>query len=635
MRNLMTTIIALLLILFIAGRSYGEAAIPLSEHVSFIEGPVNGVSIEKDGARLIVYGDPADKIDKADMVLFTHSRRDLVWAGRDLVENSAVAVGPESDREKFTDVVRFWADFTTKRFHDYAQQGTKILTKTLKIGKTVRDGESFSWKGIPIEVMDTPGYTRQAVSYLIEIDGLRYGFVGDIIYDNGKLLDLYSLQDAVAEAKIGGYHGWAGRMGDLIESLQKIAAQRPDILIPARGPVIKKPDEAIDLLIRRLRTIYENYLSISAGRWYFKDRYDILAGRVLGRDSRVNWMPWAEVIEDKPPEWIVPIANARLIVSEDRSGFLIDCGGRRIIDELNKLREAGKLARLESLFITHYHDDHTDNAAVCCDEFECPAYVTGPLVDILKHPGAYRLPAMTRNPILKLKVVPEGHTMRWKEFTFTFHDYPGQTLYHDALLVEKDNAEKIFFIGDSFTPSGIDDYCLLNRNLMHESTGYFYCLDVLRRIPPETLLINQHVVQPFRFSSSQLDHMTAMLIKRKVLLAELFPWDEANYGIDERWIRFYPYGQKAKPGQTVQMSLKIFNHSDVPHRFTAALDLPAGFDAARPVASATVPPRVEEQVDYSLHVGASVDSGTYVITADVQWDQWSLRRWTEAIIEIQ
>jgi len=81
--------------------------------------------------------------------------------------------------------------------------------------------------------------------------------------------------------------------------------------------------------------------------------------------------------------------------------------------------------------------------------------------------------------------MPEAHKMRWKEFTFTFHYFPGQTIYHDALLVEKDNAEKIFFIGDSFTPSGIDDYCLLNRNFLHESMGYFYCLNLLRKIPPE------------------------------------------------------------------------------------------------------------------------------------------------------
>jgi len=635
MRNLTKAIITVMLIALFAGKSNGKEVIQLSEHVSFIHGSVNGVSIEEDDTRIVIYGDPSGLIENVEMVLFTHSRRDVVWAGQKLVENGATAVVPDSDVANFTKVDNFWKEFTTRRFHDYAQQGTKILTKSMKIGRTIKDGETFSREGIHIKVIDTPGYTRHAVSYLIEIDGIKYAFVGDIVYGNGKLLDLYPLQDAVPEAKIGGYHGWAGRMGILIDSLRKVAAGKPDILVPARGPVIRNPAKAINLLIERLQAVYENYLSISAGRWYFRDRYDILAKLVLGQNPKVNWMPWAEVIRDNPPEWIIPINNSRLIVSEDRRGFLIDCGSRRIVKEIIKLREAGKLTGLDGLFITHYHDDHTDSVAACLAEFNCPVYATGPVVDILEHPGCYRLPCLTRNPISNIKVMPEAHKMRWKEFTFTFHDFPGQTIYHDALLVEKDNAEKIFFIGDSFTPSGIDDYCLLNRNLLHESMGYFYCLELLRKIPSGTLLINQHVVEPFSFSDQQIDLITATLTKRKALLAELLPWNEPNYGIDERWVRFYPYGSKTKPGGSVQVSLKVFNHSATSHTDSFALNLPAGFKAESKTARLNVAPCTEKQVDFNLAVDSSVVPGTYVITADVQQGKWDLRQWTEAIIEVE
>jgi glyoxylase-like metal-dependent hydrolase (beta-lactamase superfamily II) len=635
MRNLLTAILAVLSILLLAGKSSGESVVRLSEHVSLIPGSVNGVSIEKDNASLVVYGDPTGIIENAEMVLFTHSRRDVVWAGRKLVENGAIAVVPEGDVDNFTKVEKFWNEFTNRRFHDYAQQGTKILTDSLKIGRTVKAGKNFFWKGIPITVIDTPGYTRQAVSYLIEIDGIKYAFVGDIIYGNGKLFDLYSLQDAVPEAKIGGYHGWAGRMSILIDSLRKVAAKKPDILVPARGPVIRNPGEAISLLIERLQAVYENYLSISAGRWYFRDNYEILARLVLGQNPKVDWMPWAEVIKDKPPEWIIPISNSRLIISENRRGFLIDCGSRGIVEQVVKLKEAGKLTGLDGLFITHYHDDHTNNVAACLAEFNCPVYATGPVVGILEHPGDYRLPCLTPNPIADIKVMPEASKMRWKEFTFTFHDFPGQTIYHDSLLVEKDNAEKIFFIGDSFTPSGIDDYCLLNRNLLHESMGYSYCLSFLKKIPAGTLLINQHVVEPFSYNDRQIDLMTETLTKRTALLAELLPWDEPNYGIDERWVRFYPYGCKTKPGQTVKISLKAFNHSNSSHSVSFALNLPAGFKAESKTVKLTIAPRTEKQADFNLAIDKSVVPGTYIITADVQQGQWDLRQWTEAIVEVE
>ena len=101
--------------------------------------------------------------------------------------------------------------------------------------------------------------------------------------------------------------------------------------------------------------------------------------------------------------------------------------------------------------------------------------------------------------------------MPWKNFELTFFYFPGQTLYHDGLLMENKNGEAIFFTGDSFTPAGIDDYCFQNRNMLHEGTGYLYCLDVLKKFPTHVLLSNQHIKPLFTFSRQQLDHMTTVL----------------------------------------------------------------------------------------------------------------------------
>ena len=256
-----------------------------------------------------------------------------------------------------------------------------------------------------MRVLDTPGYTRGAVSYLVEVDGVRYGFVGDLIYGDGRLLDLYSLQDAVPQARIGGYHGYAGRIGDHIASLRKVAAQNADILVPARGPVIREPAAAIERLIRRLQAAYENYLSVSAGRWYFRDQYDILAARALGSADKVQWMPYARTIEKSPPDWIVPIHNSRLILARDGSGFLIDCGSRAIIEEINGLKDKGRLTSLDGLFITHYHDDHTDKVNELLRDQNCPVYATPIQADVLARPGDYRLPCLTANAIQPLTVV--------------------------------------------------------------------------------------------------------------------------------------------------------------------------------------------------------------------------------------
>ncbi len=623
----------LLAVLAAYSSATAQDATRLSPSVRLLPGAVNGVAIERYERTLVVYGDPSGTIRQADMILFTHARRDVAWAGRDLVERGAGAVTPAAEAEAFTKAAEFWNRFIAARFHDYRQQTTKVPVLPMEVARTVQGGDTIRWQDLTLKVLDTPGYTRGAVSYLLETDGAKYAFVGDLIYGDGQLLDLYSLQDEVPELRIGGYHGYATRMAPSIASLRAIAAEKPDILIPARGPVIRDPQVAIARLIGRLQAVYRNYLSISAGRYYFRDSYDGLAQRVLGTSPNVPWMP-PGTTED-PPDWVLCISNSRLLLSASGAGWLIDCGSQGIIDEIKKLRDAGRLTSLEGLFITHYHDDHTEKVNALLEVFPCPVFVTPLMADIARNPSAYRLPCLTTEAIEELTIVPDGYRRRWREFQLTFYDYPGQTLYHSALLAEHDDGEKLLFVGDSFTPSGIDDYCLLNRNLMHEGEGYLRCLDLLATLPAECMLVNQHVAPVFRFNASQLQFMRRALTERKVLLAELFAWDDANYGIDEQWVRIHPYGQTARPGQTVEVEVRVRNHSDRPHEFAVTLHAPDGFQTDPAEARLTVDPRREKSITLRIAVPATAGPSACVITADVAFDRWDLRHWCEALIQVQ
>ena len=539
----------------------------ISPNLSLIRGDINGAVIKAGRNRLVVYGDPTDHLSSADMVLFTHARRDVVWAGKNLVRNGAKAIVPSSESGLFTRVDSFWNDFSGSRYHDYNQQSTRWLTEPLNVYRSVRGGDSFQWHGIPVRVIDSKGYTRGAVSYLVHLDGMEIAFVGDLIYGDGQIMDIYSLQDHIKELNVRGYHGYAARIADLIKSLEEIAELKPDILIPARGPIIEDPAEAIAKLVKRLRQLYNNYLSVNAYRWYTgQEIHDKMAARVLPPDMPVDWMPLAETGEN--PTWLIHHGNSKLIISEDGAGFLIDCGSKGVFNNMMKVQDNFPCSNIEGMFITHYHDDHTDYVNGIREQYNCPVYVTPEMEDILRQPQAYRLPAMTSKPIEGLVIVPDASSMTWKEFTFTFYYLPGQTIYHDAMLVEKKDGEKIFLAGDSFSPSGLDDYCLLNRNFIRTGTGYLYCLDVLRNLPGNCRIVNQHIEPPFKFTSGQLDFMTQKLHERKSLMREIFPWDDPNYGIDERWARIYPYGQAIQPGKSSKVSVVIFNHSDRTHEYT-------------------------------------------------------------------
>ena len=344
----------------------------------------------------------------------------------------------------------------------------------------------------------------------------------------------------------------------------------------------------------------------------------------------------AETIQTTLPQWIIPISNTRVLVSASGAAFVIDCGGKRIREQIRQMRQQGRITGVEGLYITHYHNDHTDEAQALAEEWGCPVYACREQQDILEHPGAYRLPCLTPNPIRSVKAMSEGARMRWHEFEFTFSYYPGQTLYHGGLLVKKDGGETVFFVGDSWCPSGMDDYCLLNRNFLEPGMGYAYCLDVLRRLPKEALLINQHVEPAFRYSAAQIEIMAENFERRQALVAELVPWDDANYGVDEQWARFYPYGSEAEAGRTFKVQFIVTNHANEKRPYHVTPRLPMGWKIDTTAAEMVVDARREGTATFAITPPAGW-RGLAVIAADVDVDhgRWELREWSEAMVRVK
>jgi glyoxylase-like metal-dependent hydrolase (beta-lactamase superfamily II) len=611
--------------LFSAALHAAPAVEKITARVSFVRGAVNGVLIQQGGQTLAIYGDPRPQPAAVSTVLFTHHRRDVVWAGRALVAHGAKAVAPEAEKDLFAGAADFWQRYKTARFHDYANQSSRILAEPLALTRTVRGGDAIDG----IHVLDTPGYTRGAVSYLIEIDGKRLACSGDLIYGDGRILDLFSLQDAVPQVKEDGYHGYAARAGDVVASLRRIAAWKPDMLLPARGPAIRNPSAAIDALIQRLQAVFASHFSIDALRWYRgDDRIRAMAARVMG-PTPVDWMAMAEKVEQKLPDWIIPITNSRLIVSRSGAAFLVDCGNKRVVDEVARLKREGRIKQLDGIYITHYHDDHTNLAQAMAEQHRCPIYFTREMRDILEHPESYRMPCLTTNAIRSGRPMESGTRMPWKEFELTYSYFPGQTIYHGGLIVKREAGPSVFFVGDSFTPSGIDDYCLLNRNFLAPEKGFLECLRDIRAMTGDYLLINQHVAPAFRFSPAQVDRMIDTFTRRRDLLAALFPWDDPNFGIDEQWARFYPYTAEVEVGKPVRLQVVLRNHSARAQEFRVTPRVPAGWSTPGAALRVTVPARQERAVEVPVTAGAA---GLGIVTAGVAFGAWELPDWTEAMV---
>ena len=88
-------------------------------------------------------------------------------------------------------------------------------------------------------------------------------------------------------------------------------------------------------------------------------------------------------------------------------------------------------------------------------------------------------------------------------------------------VAKRDDGQTFLFVGDSFTPSGMDDYCMQNRNILRAGAGYEFCLRRIAALPRNTWLMNQHVEPMFRYSEAQIARMQTELVNRSLPLKDM------------------------------------------------------------------------------------------------------------------
>ncbi|HYZ84173.1 MAG TPA: MBL fold metallo-hydrolase [Bryobacteraceae bacterium] len=593
----------------------------LPPQIRFEPGPVNSVRIGPD---IAVYssGKAAEGVRR---LLLTAARRDSIGA----IGAGASLFVPSTESHLFTAPEKFWEALEEGRFHDYAQKSTKVPVRALAGVQPVEDGFEILAGDVRIRAIATPGYTAGSLSYLIEASGKRVICSGDLVYGEGQIRDLYSLQDAVPEAKARGYHGYAARAEDLIASLRKLAALKPDVLLPAHGPAITDPQKSISQLISHLQMFLRSHFETDALRWYWGDENHRIRSRAA--EQPLDVMPMAEMA-DLPPD-ILPIGNSRVIVSKTGAAFVVDAGYRKLLPELKRLQESGTIRSVDGIWITHYHDDHTDFVNDVAATFGAPPiYFTGSMSEVIGNPGGFRLPCLTKRPIPVQNAKRDGETLRWNEWQFTFWNFPGQTLYHGGLVARRDDGQTYLFVGDSFTPSGMDDYCMQNRDFLRKGAGYEYCLRRISTLPSNTWLMNQHVVPMFRYTQAQMQRMHNELEKRSNVLGKLSPWPDINYMLDESWARIYPYAQVVKAGDVVRVELRVTNHAPATMTYKVRWNLPNGWDLVSSRNTATIPARSDGVIEAKIKVAGP---GLEVLTADVNFGSWELPAWAEALVRVQ
>jgi glyoxylase-like metal-dependent hydrolase (beta-lactamase superfamily II) len=562
-------------------------------------------------------------IARLERILLTHHHRDSASGIAILAQPQTRIAAPAQEAQWISQVEAYWAGLQY-RWHLYnVHPHNLMLAASVSVHDALQDGDVLAWGEATITVLDTPGHTDGSVSYLLDLDGNRIAFCGDLIYAPGKLWELYSLQKG--SMGLTDYHGFMGDRERRLHSLDRLLSFQPHILVPAHGDILREPAAAVAELRTRLEASYDQYVAISALRYYFPDYFK-------DHTNRTPPMPFAATSE--VPSFLRHIGTSWILLSEAGEAFVMDCGTLEALNQITELQGRGDFKTITGCWITHYHDDHVDAMPQFQAAYPCPTYTIPRVAQVIERPHAYRLPCQSPAVVRVDHQMHDGASWRWNEFRLTAYTFPGQTYYHAGLLVEG-HGLRLFFGGDSFTPSGIDDYCMGNRNLLGSGAGYDNCLALLELIEP-THIFNCHVNSAFRFSPQELTFMRANLAARERTFAELLPWDHANYGLDEQWVRCHPYEQQASAGAAVSLRVEFTNHSTQAKLAICRPVLPSTWGSTIPAAEAVIPANQDGGVLLRIPVPAHVrQSERIVIPIDITYDGQPLGQFREAILVVQ
>ena len=604
----------------------------LTSNLYVHHGAIN-VGIVRDGRRaiLIDYGNgdvqrslEALGIERVEAVLFTHHHRDQASGAGSLVRAGTRFGVPKAEEAWFSDVESYWGD-PAHRWHLYGfHPHNLMLAQSIPVHSTYREGDTIEWGTAEILVLETPGHTDGSASYRVDVGegdgGERYLFCGDVLYGKGQVWDLYSLQKGWHTED---YHGFMGDRVRLKQSLRKLAAEDAVSLIPSHGEVVTDPLQAIDLLRGRLDACYEQYVAISALRHYFPG----LFARCRGLEGALPIVPSLPC-----PDFLRHVGTSWIILSEGGAAFVVDCGSPEVVRTLREMRASGLVGEVEGLWISHYHDDHVDAVPEFLKEFNCPVVADEHVAQVIEDPLAWRLPCISPVQVEIDRRTGHGERWQWHEFALTAYHLPGQTFYHGGLLVEG-RGTRILFVGDSFTPAGIDDYCAGNRNYLGNGVGFDACVALVRELEPD-LLLNCHVDVGFHFTDQECDALRANLSERERSYGELLPWDHPNYGMDEHWVRCHPYEQRAAPGDEVLLRIVFTNHSSSERQAICRPVLSEAWGAEVAPQQVDTGPKSEGCATFAFAVPGDVAPGRWVLPVEVTYGGRPLGQFREAILVI-
>ncbi len=504
-------------------------------------------------------------VDRVTDVLVTHHHRD-VTQGLARARDAGIRIWvPPSERNLVERVDDHWLARPIDNMYDLREDRFSLL-EPVPVDGVVAEYRTQRYGPIDVLALPTPGHTPGSTSYLVEIDGRRLAFTGDLIAAPGKVWSLAATQWT--------YTGIEG-LGSTILSGLDLLDRAPDRLLPAHGDPIDEPRPAIELLNDRLQQL----INLRSPEW---------------RPADLRATPWLQISRHLLRNR-TSVANSYALLSDDGGALIIDFGydfttglphgedrssRRPWLETIPALKRDFGIDRVEVALPTHYHDDHVAGFNLLRDVEGAEVWAPPNMVPLLEQPGRWDLPCLWWDPIPVDRPAPYGRPMRWREYEITFHELPGHTLYAAAIEFEVDG-RKVLATGDQQNGMWVANERPEILNYQYRNgfrfDDFIRSAELYRRLRPDLMISGHWLPRPV--TDDYLDMLLEAGKRLAHLHRELLPLDHVDFGASGFGARIEPYRTELVAGDAVTLTVLVRNPFRRDEEATVRLVLPHGWSS--------------------------------------------------------
>jgi glyoxylase-like metal-dependent hydrolase (beta-lactamase superfamily II) len=528
-------------------------------------------------------------VDRVTDVLLTHHHRD-VTQGLARARASGIRIwAPPSERDLIASADEHWQMRPLDNVYDLREDRFTILDD-VAIDGVVDEYRTRRYGEVDVLALPTPGHTPGSVSYLVERDGRRIAFTGDLIAAPGKVWSLAATQWT--------YTGIEG-LGSTILSALDLRERGVDLVLPGHGDPVEAPVEAIDLLTRRLQAL----IDLRSPEWQLGPLRD---------------RPWLEISRHLLRNR-TSVANTYALLSDDGTALLIDYGydfttglpsgtdrssRRPWLATIPALKRDFGIERVEVAIPTHYHDDHVAGFNLLRDVEGTEVWAADHMVPMLEDPLRYDLPCLWYDPIPVDRRLAFGAPVQWREYEITVHHLPGHTLFAAAIEFDVDG-RKVVATGDQqdgrWVAGERPEFLNYEYRNGFRFDDFVESAELYRRLAPDLLISGHWLPRPV--TDEYLDQLLEAGRELARLHRELLPLDRVDFGAGGFGARIEPYRSSVGAGAAIDAEVIVRNPFQVADEACVAIVVPPGWSAEPPTLRLGLAAGAEARAAFRVVVG--------------------------------